>query len=144
MKKSKLVAAAMSALVLGALPAQAARTRARTTTESYSTPYLGHPEVYGMCMNDMGCTRFGVGTKERFVTVEVSDDVGLDAYGYVVQSDDEGVISSAVICGRSTEAIPIEPSIEVRVLLSPVTGTENPCPSVATSGEVTATFSARR
>lgn len=147
MKKTELtssfVAVVLSLLAVVPAPAGAA-ARSRTKTEPYSSPFLGHPEVYGTCINDMGCTRFGVGTKERYVSFDIADQAGADAYAYVVQTDSDGaLVTDEVFCGGTAEPVAIRPSLEVRVILSPVTGTRNPCPSLATSGEVTATFSAR-
>lgn len=147
--KRHLLILLVLALLGGALagPADAAKKKKkkpkpRTISATYDSPAVGVGGVGGACLGTNGCVEFGTAQNEAFVSVESADSSGQPVFLRVGQDDASGNFSGiASYCGESTEPIPISPGLPVQVFIYPV-GISPPCPGPATTGSVTATFTA--
>ena len=138
---------ATAALVVGALTAPSADAAKRKKTvrkaqATYDTPAIGVGGVAGLCSGANGCAALAVGAKETSISVKVVDGTGTPVYARVTQDiDGDGQADSATpFCGSSDGKIPIEPGIAINVFVYPNGALPAPCPGVATSGVVKATF----
>lgn len=121
--------------------------RERTIEMPYSEPALGTAGI-GVCFQGSSCVFMEPARGERFVSVEITDDLGLPVYASIIQdtSGDGNYLATdddtTHICGSTTEPLEIEPStVTVWVWQGP--GAVPPCPGLASSGVVKATFSNR-
>ncbi len=91
--------------------------------------------------NGRGCVRIPTGPKERFVKLEIEDLSGQDVFAMVLDQSDSEL---AFVCGKTRSKLPVlsRSFIEVWLIEGTCFGTTKP--SVATSGEVVATFSRTR
>lgn len=137
-----------AALVLGAFTATAAEAKkrrkrvVRKAEATYDTPAIGVGGVAGLCSGANGCAALPVAANERFISVVVEDSSGTSVYARVTQdTNGDGQADSATpFCGTSGGKIPIEPGIAVNVFVYAAGVLPAPCPGVATSGVVKATF----
>ena len=145
-----LASVLMAGLVAGSLtaPAEAGKKKkkARTAVVAYTSPSVGSADATGTCTDS--CVRFGVGSNERWLRLEIADDSGLPPAATIGQDTDPSnatVERVGEICGSTEEPIAITPGAEVIVWVwaAPrfVAG-DGPCLGIGSSGEVTATLSA--
>lgn len=145
-----------SALLAGSLlpaAAEAKRPKPRTETGEYSTPSTAvtpvHPGGVAVCNQggvvegNRGCVDFPVMMHERFLTLEIVDLSGLPVPGFVAQSAD---ISEWIpICGSTDKPLKIIPGAPMTVWTYAYRSPNLPlCAGSATTGTITATFSATR
>lgn len=138
--------AAVAALAFAALPglAQAGGGAPRTETGTY---FAGGPQgvlaLSAAGQENLGAVRFPAGT-ERFVSVTIVDTTGLPISGEVAQNldADETPEVSYTFCGATEKPVKVKPRVEVTVYL--YEGTCGSSPSLATHGQVTAEFTAKR
>ena len=143
----------MVGLVAGSLTAPAAAAKKkkapkpREASVAYTSPSVGSADVTGTCTDS--CVTFGVGSKERYLTLEIADDSGTAPAATIGQDTDPSnatVERVGEICGATEEPILITPGAQINVWVwaAPrfVQG-GGPCLGIGTSGEVTATFSAK-
>lgn len=138
-------------LIVGALDAPIAGAKKRPKKRTVETPYT-EPAVgaagLGVCFQGTSCVFVEPLPGERYVHIEVVDDLGLPVHASVIQDtsgdgsylavDDETVH----ICGKTDKPLKIEPStVTVWVWRAP--GAPPPCPGAASSGVVKTTFSAK-
>ncbi len=151
MRKAILIALT-AALVTAALsvPAGAAKKTKKMQRKvelTYTEPAFGTAGV-GLCFQGSSCVFFGnPAPKERYVNVEIEDDLGQPVYASVIQDTngdgsylppDDLIVD---ICGKTTDAVKIEANKPVSVWIWQGPGVKTPCPGVASAGTVTATFS---
>ena len=135
------------ALGVVATPGGAAKKpRQRTVETPYSEPALGTAGI-GLCFPGASCVFVEPMTGERYVSVEVVDDLGLPVYASVMQ-DTNGDGSwlatddyTVHICGKSAAPIEIDPSLTVAVWVWQGPGVSPACPGLASSGVVKTAFS---
>lgn len=144
----KIITVALSAaLVVGAFGAPAAeagkkKAKPRKASAMYEGPAIGIAGA-GICSPDtLGCFGFGTAANEKFVEVEIVDDLGTPVFASVTQDlDGDNMADTSVdICGKSTEPIPIDGGYEVTVFLWEGPSASPPCASVVSSGEINVTF----
>jgi hypothetical protein len=135
-------------LALSAAPVQARPYR--QVDAGYSAPGAlwlygadaGAGVFYG-CANGNGCVTFPIPAGATSVEIEIADQSGFPTLGIVSGVEDS---EASFVCGTSggpltlLEEIDGEPLTEITVVLATGTCLDG-TPSVATSGEVTATFS---
>ncbi len=133
--------------VIGASGAEAKKPKKKRTVETpYTEPAVGALGM-GVCFQGTSCVFVEPMPGERYVSVEIVDDLGLPVSASVIQdtsgdgnylaTDDETVH----ICGETTEPLKIEPgTVTVWVWRGP--GLVPPCPGLASAGVVKTTFSA--
>jgi hypothetical protein len=152
--KKAIVTAVVVGLMAGALvaPVEAAKKRkkprkprkiSRTVTGTYANPALGVPGVVGSGAAG-GFIEFPVMAKERFISVQITDDGGGQVMATMSQnsdpSDDLWEIF-ATFCGKTEAPVPVEPNLAVRISVYTLPGPDYPqCTGPATSGEIKATF----
>jgi hypothetical protein len=141
-----LVVAAVAGLVVGSVAsAEAGKKRApKKTTRVAEASYVAPAYFYWAPTGDnIGGVKFPTGAGETYVSVEISDDAGMDVSASVGQ-DPEGdnTVSATPFCTSTEEPVPIEPGLEVTVFVyvGPCTSPE-PAPAFASQGTVEATFS---
>lgn len=141
-----LVAAVVAGLLVAAVgSAEAGKKKApKKTTRVAEAAYIAPAYFYWAPTGDnIGGVRFPTGAGEAYVSIEISDDAGMDVSASVGQ-DPEGdtTVSTTRFCTSTEEPVPIEPGLEVTVFVfvGPCTDPE-PAPAFATQGTVTATFS---
>lgn len=145
--KRMIVGALVFSLALGTLTVAEAgkkkkkpKKKTRVVESTYDAPAIGSGA--GVCLGATNsCGDIATGGNERFVMIEISDQAGLDVYASVGQDvDGDGFTDNSVtICGKSEEAIPIEPGIALTIF--PWAVGRPDCPGVATTGTVTAKLS---
>lgn len=144
MRKPIMVVLALGVVIAGLTPGQAANKKkvkkvTRVVESVYDAPAIGSGA--GICPGATNsCGRLAAGSKEKFVTIEITDATGLPVYATVSQDLDGDSFSdeSTTICGTSTEPISIHPGVEVIVF--PWAVGRPSCPGLATTGVVKATF----
>ena len=145
-----LAVAALAAASVAGSPADAKKKKKkkkvviRTAEAAYDSPAIGAREVTGVCSGSNGCATFPVGANERSLVLEVTDQLGQPVALTVGQDTDTSNATTEVVaktCGGKTEPIAIEPGVEVMVWMWVAPGVTPPCPGVATTGTVKATFS---
>lgn len=132
-------------LAFGALvaPAEAGKKAAKRTMEvRYENPAIGSAATGGACL---GCPTLPVGPKERFVSIEITDDVNPGA-GVRFRWDNNGDGTSDggfYVCGKTTAPLEIPSGVTLDAF--PYIGGGGPeCPAgSATTGTIKATFSAK-
>lgn len=129
-----------------AQPSYGRSARSRSETRPYtgaqavsvSTPLLG--AYVGTCdAGDAGCARFELRPSDRYIDIEVLDAHGLPVYAVVWGPGGNEV---GDLCGTTDHPIP-SPGGYIDVWPTKGTCHDTPHPSVATTGEITATFSRR-
>ena len=150
MKRTIAVGMAASLLLLGAVSAPAgARKKAkpRKYELTYTEPAVGTAGV-GVCTQGASCLFYGSRAKgEKFVSVEIEDDLGTPVYASFIQdtNEDGNFLRSddltVDLCGATAEPIEVEPSKAISVWVWRTPGASPPCPSTASAGKATATFS---
>ncbi len=149
MRRPLTIVLAASLLVgaFGTTDAGAKRAKKPRTVETkYTEPAVGAAGA-GVCFQGSSCVFVEPLPGEKFVSIEIVDDLGLPVNASVIQDTngdgnyliDDGVIH---ICGETTEPLKIEPgTVTVWVWRTP--GLVPPCPGTATSGTVKTTFSTK-
>jgi hypothetical protein len=148
-RRALAVLVGMTVLVgaFGPSGAHAKKPKKRTVKTPYTEPAVGAAGL-GVCFQGTSCAFVEPMPGERYVSVEIVDDLGLPVHASIIQdtsgdgnylaADDETVH----ICGKTTEPLKIEPStVTVWVWRGP--GAPPPCPGMASSGVVKTTFSAK-
>lgn len=131
------------------VPATAGKkAKPRKAELTYSEPAYGTAGV-GVCFQGASCAFFGAPQgNERFVSISVEDDLGTDVYASVIQDTNEDGNFLATddltvhFCGATAEPVEIEPGKAVSVWVWQGPGVTPPCAGGASSGTITATFSA--
>jgi hypothetical protein len=120
----------------------------RTETKKYNAPAPGvmTPVPWGVltfnCHQGLpeGCVRFTPKRGDRFVSVEIDDQVGELAYFWIGQREED----LREYCGPMNEPLRIQPGLDIMVFLIEGTCRGSTSPSVVTQGTVSATFLTRR
>lgn len=141
----------MIALVLGAFvaaPADAKKKKKapapRVVEGTYDQPA---PGIGGIVTLSGGGGTLDVPTlaSEKFITVEVTDDVGPAVYFGIAQEDTDGNGFGEIIyggCSSTPEPLPITGGLLHTITITTGPGAEDPaCPGVATSGTIKVTLS---
>ena len=148
MRRTTVYLAVASLLVAPlAVPAHAGKkAKPRKLEITYTEPAHGTHGV-GVCFEGMSCAFFGDPLlKERFVSIEVEDDLGTDVFASLIQDTNEDGNYLATddltvhFCGSTPEPVEIEPDKGVSVWVWQGPGAYPPCAGGASSGTVTATF----
>lgn len=145
--RSRWLVLAAGALAAAVLPAHAEDKVTRTEEVRYSDPAIGTAGI-GLCFQGDSCVFVEPEAGEKYVSVEIADDVGpLPVYASIIQ-DTSGDGSWLVtddrtthICGATVAPIEIVEGKTVTVWIWEGPGASPPCAGVATSGTVTLTFS---
>ena len=146
--KRLLISALTIALVAGALalPAEAGKKKRtqRVATGTYENPAIGVPGVVGSAAAG-GAVEFPLGPTEKFISVEITDDLGRPVIATMSQDTDPSTPTweiFATICGGTEEPLPVQPGVAVRVSVYTSPGPDQPtCTGPATSGTIKATLS---
>ena len=148
--KRLIVTAVALGLLAGALalPAEAGKKKAkrveRVAEGTYANPAIGVPGVVGSAAAG-GAFEFPLGATEKFISVEITDDLGQPVIATMSQDTDPSTPTweiFATICGATEEPLPVEPGVAVRVSVYTSPGPDQPtCAGPATSGTIKATFS---
>ncbi|HWC14692.1 MAG TPA: hypothetical protein VG929_08855 [Actinomycetota bacterium] len=107
----------------------------------YENPAIGINGVGGVCS---GCPQIAVGAEERFISVEVKDDVSpVPAMRFSWDTDGDGRNDTGVVvCGSKTDA-PLEVPPGVSMTAFPYLLPGPACPTgFAVSGSIKITFTA--
>lgn len=116
----------------------------RVAEGTYDNPAIGVPGVVGSSSAG-GAAEFGLGPKEKFVSVEIEDSAGQAVMATMSQEQDPATPTWDIIatfCGKTEEPIEVLPGVPVRVSVYTVPGPDYPtCTGPATSGTITGTFS---
>ena len=145
----KLIVSALTlSLVAGAiaLPAVAGKPKkvSRVAEGVYDNPAIGIPGVVGSPAAG-GAVEFPLGAKEKFISVEITDDLGQPVVATMSQHVDPSAPTweiFATICGSTPEPLPVKPGVAVRVSVYTSPGPDQPtCVGPATSGTIKATLS---
>jgi hypothetical protein len=128
-------------LIFGAmLPAQAGKKKTRKATAEYFAPAYFSYSPDGE--HNIGGVNFPSGSGERFVSIEIADNAGMDVSAAVGQDPEgDGTVTATSFCTSTPEPVPIEPGLEVTVFVFVGPCTAPLAPAFATQGTVTATFS---
>lgn len=145
MKKLIVSTVVLGLLVTGVIaPASAGKRKQRVVKGTYDNPAIGIPGVVGTSSAG-GAVEFGVGSKESFIDVKITDDGAQPVTATMSQDTDPSTPQweiFATICGETEEPLAIEPGVAVRVSVYTMPGPEQPtCTGPATSGTIKATFS---
>lgn len=141
------VASLLAGLIVGSVvaPSDAKKKRRERNAEAtYTSPAVGSASATGTCPGDNGCARFPVGSKERYLQLEIADDSGMPVSATIGQDTDPSNATVEVvgrICGETEEPLAIEPGVEVVVWVWVLPSASPPCPGMATAGTVKAIFS---
>ena len=152
MRKTITVVLAVG-LIVGAFMAPGAdakkkkKPKTRTATASYDAPALGVGDAGGIC--GLGCVPFPTTPKENYVSVKVVDASGLPVAFNISQDangDGQGDGFNG-FCGQSPK-VPIQAGTEIDIFIWAVggtgaAGTAPQCQGAATTGDITAVFSAK-
>ena len=146
-----MIGVTVGALLFGAAAAPVhagKRAKPRKIELPYTEPAYGTAGV-GVCFQGTSCAFFGAPkSTERFVSVSIEDDLGTDVYASVIQdTNEDGNFLAADdltvnMCGETAEPIELEPGKAVSVWVWQGPGANPPCAGGASSGTVTATFTA--
>ena len=147
-----------AALVLGAFAAPMAdakkkkKAKPRVVTDTYDAPAIGvgTPVYTGGASgcsggNNIGCVEFPTTAKDKFVKIEVTDQSGQKAGGFISQGDTDGDgigDGFGEFCGAHAGPVAITPGVPVKVSLyngSCADGSQ----STVTTGTVKATFTVK-
>jgi len=151
MKKALIIALVLG-LVAGALagPATAKKkkkkAKPRVVEGTYDQPAIGIGGVVSSSANG-GAIEVPLLPKEKYVSVEITDDSGTDVYASLSQDTDTSTPSWEIfagICGATDAPIEVTPGIPVRITVTAGPGSEHPsCAGVATAGTIKATVSTK-
>ncbi|MGH2697879.1 MAG: hypothetical protein ACRDJL_01595 [Actinomycetota bacterium] len=95
----------------------------------------------GSTDGDRTCLRFDLKRSDRFISLEIEDDVGNPVYGIAWDDSDDFVVE---FCGKTTRPV-ASPGGDFFYVEVVAANTRLGCfPSAVTQGEVTATFTHRR
>jgi hypothetical protein len=146
------------ALVAGAFMAPAAdakkkkKAKPRVVTDTYDAPAIGAatPVVSGGASgctggNNIGCVEFATSSKDKYVKIEVTDQSGQKAGGYLSQGDTDGDGVGNLFgdfCGAHLAPVPITPGVPLKVSLYNGTCADG-SPSTVTTGTVKGTFTVK-
>ncbi|HEY7874729.1 MAG TPA: hypothetical protein VIG64_06365 [Actinomycetota bacterium] len=113
----------------------------RVVEYTYQVPSPAVSGVVGACVADApastGCNEIATSTKERYVTVAVTDASGQPTNWYLAQDTDTAITGLEIFasgCGETAGPIAITPGLALRVQVGAVGGPD--CPGVATTGDV--------
>lgn len=140
MRTRALVVLAVAAFSL-ATPGIAA-PKERTVEARYTEPMRGHPDLFATCIqpDNRGCVEFGVGPKDRKVSIVVSDDSGTAPY-FLLRQEIEGGVEDRFFCGTTDGFVPVESDGRITVFVYATTSTSDiGCTGLGSAGTVTATF----
>lgn len=115
----------------------------RTAEGAYENPAIGIPGVVGTSSLG-GAVEFGLGPKEKFVSVEIEDASGQPVMATMSQEQDPSTPSWNIIatfCGQTEEPVETLPGVPIRVSVYTTPGPSHPtCMGPASSGTITGTF----
>lgn len=149
----KLVAVLVCATFLAGLlsaPVEAAKKKrkpkkvVRTAEFPYSGGATGSADLTGTCVVTDGCFSVPVTASESFITMEVTDDLGLPVPVTVAQDTNPGDQFTEVVtrfCGSTSEPVAIAPGIPVDTFLWALPSATLQCAGGATSGTLTVELS---
>ena len=145
-------------LIAGALLAPSAdakkpkKAKPRVVSDTYDAPAIGiaTPVASGggsTCAggNNVGCVEFPTTSKDKYVKIEVTDQSGQQAGGYLSQGDTDGDGVGNLFgdfCGAHAAPVAITPGVPLKVSLYNGTCADG-SPSTVTTGTVKATFTSR-
>ena len=145
-------------LIAGAFMAPAAeagkkkKAKPRVVTDTYDAPAIGisTPAASGGISgcsggNNIGCVEFTTSSKDKYVKIEVTDQSGQKAGGYISQGDTDGDGVGNLFgefCGAHPAPVAITPGVPVKVSLYNGTCADG-SQSTVTTGTVKATFTAK-
>lgn len=147
----------MVGLIAGAFMAPSAdakkkKPKPRVVTDPYDAPSIGVIVPVGgggisSCSdgNNIGCAEFPTTAKDKFVKIEVTDQSGQKAGGYVSQGDTTGDGVGDLFgdfCGAHAAPVAITPGVPLKVSLYNGTCADG-SPSTVTTGTIKATFTVK-
>jgi hypothetical protein len=135
---------ASAAVIMGAFIAPAdAKTKRRERTAQAT--YYGPMTALCSPSEGLGCARFPSTSKEKYVSIEITDTLPTTVYARVLQRlNGTQMTEVASICGRSEEPIRITPGADVYVWIWGERGLDLipvGCPGAPSSGTIKITFS---
>jgi hypothetical protein len=140
-----VVFAALGSPVAVAKKPKKSAPKERTVEMPYTDPAVG-TAGFGVCLQGTSCVFIDPLATEHYVSIEITDDLGLPVYASIIQdtSGDGSYFAlddqTTHICGKTDKPIEIEPqTVTVWVWRTP--GASPACPGTASSGTVKATFS---
>ena len=145
--KRVLVLLLVLGVVLGTLTtAEAAKKKkkkskkvVRVASEDYLAPAYFYWAPTG---DNIGGVSIPSGLGERFVSVEIKDDSGMNVSAAVGQDPEgDGTVATTDFCTKTDKPLPIEPGLEVTVFVYVGPCTSPAGPAFATQGTVKVTFS---
>ena len=148
--RKALIFSLLIALVAGAMSSPAVakkkKLKPRVVEGTYDQPALGVGGVASSSANG-GAIEVPLMPKEKYFSVEVTDDSGTDVYASLSQDTDPSTPSWEIfagICGRTEAPIEVTPGIPVRITVTAGPGAEDPqCAGLASSGTIKATISTK-
>lgn len=117
------------------------------TKLKYISPAIATRDRYAFCISGFGVGCPGtdaVRSNDRFVSVEVRDDAGLDVSAGIVQYNGSTDLGNDLLCTKTRKPVPLKPGVDwvsVSIYLGPC---EDGRPALGTRGDVTVTFSNHR
>ena len=141
-----VVIALVTGLLAGAVAsAEAGKKKApKKVTRVAEATYIAPARLYWAPTGEnIGGAVFPTGSTERYVTIDIADDAGMDVSAAVGQDPEgDGTVATTPFCTSTEEPVAIDPGLEVTVFVfvGPCTDPA-PAPAFATQGTITATFS---
>ena len=90
----------------------------------------------------IGGVEFPTSPGEKFVSIEIKDNLGMPVSGSVGQDPEgDGQVATTPFCGKTDEPLPIQGGLAVTVFVFVGPCTSPPGPAMATQGTVVGTFS---
>ncbi len=129
----------------GAAAKKKPRRHTRTVEGTYTNPSpVGAAGAGGCFFVTGGCVQVAVGSNERFISVEVEDDLGTDVFAsaWIDLDGDQVVDETYDFCTKTEEPIEIHPGVPVLISIWEGPGLDPLCfPAASSSGKVTAVLS---
>ena len=143
-----VVVAAILLAGLATAPVEAKKKKpkkaVRTAEYTYASGATGSADLTGTCLVTEGCYSIPILPSESFVTMEVTDALGLPVPVTVAQDTNPGDNFTEVVtrfCGSTPEPVAITPGIPLDVFIWALPSAILRCVGGATSGTLTAKLS---
>lgn len=146
----RVLAVLLTAIVVAGIaiaPADAKKKpkkKVRTAEFTYDSPALGSADATGTCVGTTGCISIPVTDKESYISMTVTDALGLPVPVTVAQDTNPGDNFTEIVtrfCGTTEEPIQITPGIPVDTFLWALPSATLRCAGGATSGTLEAKIS---
>lgn len=140
------VVVAIAVPSLDALAASGKRRHERVERVTYYGPGVGTEPTGGEACHvglQWGCVGWFVLAGERFVTLEIDDALGQKVSATFYEYDDDRYLGERSFCGATEKPLRLRAKTKFAVVFLFVGPCEDGSPAVASTGEVTATFSNR-